>query len=202
MAVEQYYRLHLKWFPLDWTGLDFLAKWRTNSAQRKQNGTIHCFLWLPFPGNSVASEPVPLLLFVSSYYQDLRQFETSMISTRSLSNKTCLLINKNRCCSALSYHSDWVIDKVIEFWERVTVCETNHRFTFYTFIVRHNSVSAFVHLMAVWLQLWNFHWILPLCSPANFASSVAFFFLQHLWEERKRGKKYPRVKINSLSQLI
>ena len=88
------------------------------------------------------------------------------------------------------------------YWilREVTVSETNHRFTFYTFIVRHNS--AFVHLMAVWLQLWNFHWILPLCSPANFSSSVAFFSLQHLWEKRKRGKKYPRVKINSLSQLI
>lgn len=42
--------------------------------------------------SSVVSKSVPLLICVSPYHWDLGQFKTAIFSTRSISNKTCLLI--------------------------------------------------------------------------------------------------------------
>lgn len=65
----------------------------------------------------------------------------------------------------------------------------------FTNAVRNDVVLAFVHLMAVWLQLWNFHWILPLCSPANFCSSAVFSPLTtSMRGEKKRKKCVPGLK--------
>ena len=45
----------------------------------------------------VVSESVPPLICVSSYRWEFRRFKTGILSTRSLCNNTCLLINTTDC---------------------------------------------------------------------------------------------------------
>lgn len=64
------------------------VKRQSDRNKSKQTG-IH--------NTGVVSECVSLLTCVSSYQQDLRRLKTNILSTRSESDKACLLINTTRC---------------------------------------------------------------------------------------------------------
>lgn len=79
---------------------DLQKEWENKSEQTG----IHSM-----ESTGVVSKPVPMLICVCSYHQDLRWFKNNLLPTRSASYKTCLIITTVGCfCSAFAVRSLFV----------------------------------------------------------------------------------------------